>query len=443
MRIVNLRKENWQEDPELSRIKTRGQGLENKYATSVLEIIENVRKYGDTAVFGYAKKFDRVELTPENVRVSEKEIEEAFEKVEPEVIDAIKLAVDRVRKFHEHQKENSYFVTEPGMVLGQKVIPLESAGIYVPGGKASYPSSVIMNAVPAKVAGVEKVVMVTPAIESLEVNPYSLVAAKLSGVDKIYRVGGAHGVAAIAFGTASIPKVDKIVGPGNIYVALAKKFLFGQVDIDMVAGPSEILVIADETANPEWVAIDLLSQAEHDELAGAFLVTHDEKIARAVVEEITRKLRTLKRKEIAQKSIENFGTVFLTESIYHSCEVANIVAPEHLEVATAEPFALLDLIKNAGAIFLGHYTCESLGDYVLGPNHVLPTGGSARFFSPLGVYDFVKRSSVLYVSRDGFEKISSATALLADVEGLEAHGLAARVRMGSRIKVSEKENVKG
>ncbi|WP_022846718.1 MULTISPECIES: histidinol dehydrogenase [unclassified Desulfurobacterium] len=445
MRIVDLRKENWQEDAELSRIKTRGQGLESKYATSVLEIIENVRKYGDTAVFGYAKKFDRVELTPENVKVSEEEIEEAFEKVKPEVIDAIKLAVDRVRKFHEHQKENSYFVTEPGMVLGQKVIPLESAGIYVPGGKASYPSSVIMNAVPAKVAGVEKVVMVTPAIGSLEVNPYSLVAAKLSGVDEIYRVGGAHGVAAIAFGTASIPKVDKIVGPGNIYVALAKKFLFGQVDIDMVAGPSEILVIADETANPEWVAIDLLSQAEHDELAGAFLVTHDDRIAQAVIEEVNRKLKTLKRKEIAQKSIENFGTVFLTENVYHSCEVANIVAPEHLEVATAEPFALLDFIKNAGAIFLGHYTCESLGDYVLGPNHVLPTGGSAKFFSPLGVYDFVKRSSVLYVSRDGFERVSSATALLADVEGLEAHSLAARVRAGSRIKVStkEEENVKG
>ncbi|WP_456437468.1 histidinol dehydrogenase [Desulfurobacterium sp.] len=445
MRIVDLRKENWQEDAELSRIKTRGQGLESKYATSVLEIIENVRKYGDTAVFGYAKKFDRVELTPENVKVSEEEIEEAFEKVKPEVIDAIKLAVDRVRKFHEHQKENSYFVTEPGMVLGQKVIPLESAGIYVPGGKASYPSSVIMNAVPAKVAGVEKVVMVTPAIGSLEVNPYSLVAAKLSGVDEIYRVGGAHGVAAIAFGTASIPKVDKIVGPGNIYVALAKKFLFGQVDIDMVAGPSEILVIADETANPKWVAIDLLSQAEHDELAGAFLVTHDDRIAQAVIEEVNRKLKTLKRKEIAQKSIENFGTVFLTENVYHSCEVANIVAPEHLEVATAEPFALLDFIKNAGAIFLGHYTCESLGDYVLGPNHVLPTGGSAKFFSPLGVYDFVKRSSVLYVSRDGFERVSSATALLADVEGLEAHSLAARVRAGSRIKVStkEEENVKG
>jgi histidinol dehydrogenase len=270
--------------------------------------------------------------------------------------------------------------------------------------------------------------MITPARETLEVNPYSLVAAKLSGVDEIYRVGGAHGVAAIAFGTESIPKVDKIVGPGNIYVALAKKFLFGTVDIDMVAGPSEILVIADETANPEWVAVDLLSQAEHDELAGAFLVTHREDVADAVISALSDTLKKLKRKEIAQKSIENFGTAFITRDIYHSCEVANLVAPEHLEVATKEPFALLEYIKNAGAIFLGHYTCESLGDYVLGPNHVLPTGGSARFFSPLGVYDFVKRSSVLYVCREGFEKVSQPAKILAECEGLEAHGLAVKVR---------------
>ena len=398
MKKVDLRKEGWEKNPELLRIKNRGQGLESKYAQSVLEIIENVKNFGDSAVFSYARKFDKVELTSENLRVSEEEIEDAFKKVEPEVIEAIKTAVERVRRFHEHQKENSYFVTESGVVLGQKVIPLESVGIYVPGGKASYPSSVIMNAVPAKVAGVEKVVMITPARETLEVNPYSLVAAKLSGVDEIYRVGGAHGVAAIAFGTESIPKVDKIVGPGNIYVALAKKFLFGTVDIDMVAGPSEILVIADETANPEWVAVDLLSQAEHDELAGAFLVTHREDVADAVISALSDTLKKLKRKEIAQKSIENFGTAFITRDIYHSCEVANLVAPEHLEVATKEPFALLEYIKNAGAIFLGHYTCESLGDYVLGPNHVLPTGGSARFFSPLGVYDFVKRSSALYVS---------------------------------------------
>ncbi|SNR65203.1 histidinol dehydrogenase [Desulfurobacterium atlanticum] len=438
MKIVDLRKSNWESDPDLNRIKNRGQGLEGKYAQSVLEIIENVRKYGDTAVFGYAKKFDRVDLTPENVKVSEIEIEETFKKVEPEAVEAIKLAVERVKRFHEHQKENSYFVTEDGMVLGQKVTPLDSAGIYVPGGKASYPSSVIMNAVPAKVAGVKKVIMVTPAIGSLKVNPYSLVAAKLSGVDEIYRVGGAHGVAAIAFGTASIPKVDKIVGPGNIYVALAKKFLFGQVDIDMVAGPSEILIIADETANPEWVAVDLLSQAEHDELAGSFLVTHDEKTAFETVEKVNELLKKLKRKEIAKKSIENFGTVFLTENVKHSCEVANVIAPEHLEVATKEPFALLDNIKNAGAIFLGHYTCESLGDYLLGPNHVLPTGGSAKFFSPLGVYDFIKRSSILYVSKEGFEKVSSFTALLADIEGLEAHGLAARIRDEKKIKVAQK-----
>jgi len=433
MRTVNLRKDGWERKPELLRIKNRGQGLEGKYARSVLEIIENVRNYGDSAVFSYAKKFDRVELTPENVKVSEKEIEEAFKKVPAEVIEALRFAVERVRKFHEHQKENSYFTTEPGIILGQKVTPLERVGVYVPGGKASYPSSVVMNVVPAKVAGVERVVMITPAVGTLEVNPYTLVAAKLSGVDEIYRVGGAHGVAAIAFGTQSLPKVDKIVGPGNIFVALAKKFLFGTVDIDMVAGPSEILVIADETANPDWIATDLLSQAEHDELAGAFLVTHDDRIARETVEAVEEKLKNLKRKEIARKSIENFGTVFLTRDIYHSCQVANEIAPEHLEVATKEPFALLDHIKHAGAIFLGHHTCESLGDYVLGPNHVLPTGGSARFFSPLGVYDFIKRSSILYVSPEGFKEVSKAARELAECEGLEAHRLAVEVREAIKL----------
>jgi len=433
MRLIDLRGEGWERNPELLRIKNRGQGLESKYAQSVLEIIENVKNFGDNAVFSYAKKFDRVELTPENVRVSEEEIEEAFKKVPQEVIEALKFAVERVKKFHEHQKENSYFITEPGIFLGQKVVPLERVGVYVPGGKASYPSSVVMNAVPAKVAGVEKVVMITPAVGSLEVNPYTLVAARLSGVDEIYRVGGAHGVAAIAFGTQSLPKVDKIVGPGNIFVALAKKFLFGTVDIDMVAGPSEILVIADETANPDWVATDLLSQAEHDELAGSFLVTHDETIAKETIKAVSGKLKGLKRKEIAQKSIENFGTIFLTRDIYHSCQVANEIAPEHLEVATKEPFALLDLIKHAGAIFLGHHTCESLGDYVLGPNHVLPTGGSARFFSPLGVYDFVKRSSVLYVSPEGFRRVSEPARILAEAEGLEAHRLAVEVREAIKL----------
>jgi histidinol dehydrogenase len=429
MKRVDLRKSNWREDPDLLRIKNRGQGLESKYAPAVLEIIENVRKYRDSAVFSYAKKFDKVDLNSENVRVSEEEIEKAFRVADQSVVEAIKVAVERVRKFHEKQRENSYFMTDGDILLGQKVEPISSVAVYVPGGKAVYPSSVIMNTVPAKVAGVEKVVMITPAVGSLELNPYVLVSAKLSGVDEIYRVGGAHGVSAVAFGTESIPKVDKIVGPGNIYVALAKKFLFGIVDIDMIAGPSEILVIADETANAEWVAVDLLSQAEHDELAGAFLVTHSESLAEEVAKKVWEILARLERKEIAQKSIENFGTCFITEDLYHSCEVANEIAPEHLEVVVEEPFSVLGMIKNAGAIFLGEHTCESLGDYVLGPNHVLPTGGSARFFSPLGVYDFIKRSSVIYVGRKGFMKLAGHTVSLAECEGLEAHALSVKVRM--------------
>jgi len=429
MRRVDLRKSNWREDPDLLRIKNRGQGLESKYAPAVLEIIENVRKYRDSAVFSYAKKFDKVDLNSENVRVSEEEIEKAFRVADQSVVEAIKVAVERVRKFHEKQRENSYFMTDGDILLGQKVEPISSVAVYVPGGKAVYPSSVIMNTVPAKVAGVEKIVMITPAVGSLELNPYVLVSAKLSGVDEIYRVGGAHGVSAVAFGTESIPKVDKIVGPGNIYVALAKKFLFGIVDIDMIAGPSEILVIADETANAEWVAVDLLSQAEHDELAGAFLVTHSESLAEEVARKVWEILARLERKEIAQKSIENFGTCFITEDLSHSCEVANEIAPEHLEVVVEEPFSVLGMIKNAGAIFLGEHTCESLGDYVLGPNHVLPTGGSARFFSPLGVYDFIKRSSVIYVGRKGFMKLAGHTVSLAECEGLEAHALSVKVRM--------------
>ena len=427
---MDLRKENWREDPDLLRIKERGVGLEREYAQSVLEIIENVRENGDEALFSYAERFDGVKLTPGSVKVSEREFDEAFRKVDRKVVEAIEVAVERVRSFHERQRENSYFITEEGMVLGQKVVPLESAGIYVPGGKASYPSSVIMNAVPAKVAGVERVAMFTPAIGSPEVNPYTLVAAKISGVDEVYRVGGAHGIAAAALGTRSIPRVDKIVGPGNIYVALAKKFLFGTVDIDMVAGPSEILVIADETSNPEWVAVDLLSQAEHDELAGSFLVTHSEGVARETIRYVKDYLKRLKRRDIAEKSMERFGTAFLTFDVNHSCDVSNLIAPEHLEVVTEEPFSLLDRLRNAGAIFLGRYTCESLGDYVLGPNHVLPTGGSARFFSPLGVYDFYKRSSILYVSREGFERVGSYAFSLSQVEGLEAHGLSVKVREG-------------
>jgi histidinol dehydrogenase len=428
VRKVDLRKKGWEKDPDLLRIKNRGQGLESEYAGAVLEIVESVRESGDKALFAYAERFDRVRLTPENVKVSESEIDSAFEKVEPCVVDAIKFAVERVRRFHKSQVETSYFLTGKGIILGQKVTPLEKVGIYVPGGKAPYPSSVIMCAVPAKVAGVKEVVMITPAVGSTSLDPHILVAARLSGVDQIYRVGGAHGVSALAFGTESIPKVDKIVGPGNVYVALAKKFLFGVVDIDMVAGPSEVLVIADESANPEWVALDLLSQAEHDELAGAFLVTHAEELADRVICAVEEKLGTLARKEIAEKAIENYGTAFVTESLEHSCEVANLIAPEHLEVAVKEPFALLDSVRNAGAVFLGHYTCEPLGDYVLGPNHVLPTGGSARFFSPLGVYDFVKRTSVMYVDRSAFAEVAVPTQVLAECEGLGAHRLAVEAR---------------
>ncbi len=441
MRLVDLRTQGWEKNEELLRIRDRGQGLEREYAPVVLEIIDNVREKGDEALFYYARKFDKVELPPDNVKVSQEEIEEAFKEVPTEVIDALKFAIERVKKFHEHQKENSYFITEPGILLGQKVLPLERVGVYVPGGKASYPSSVVMNVVPAKVAGVERVIMITPTVGTLKVNPYTLVAAKLSGVDEIYRVGGAHGIAALALGTETLPKVDKIVGPGNVYVALAKKFLFGTVDIDMVAGPSEILVIADERANPDWVAADLLSQAEHDELAGSFLVSHSEELVLEVVEKLKEKLKSLKRREIAQKSIERFGVAFITRDVYHSCQVSNLIAPEHLEVAVKEPFSLLDHIKHAGAIFLGHYTCESLGDYVLGPNHVLPTGGSARFFSPLGVYDFVKRSSVIYVSEEGFKRVSSAARELAQCEGLEAHRLAVEVREAFKLLAKKTERV--
>ncbi len=438
MRLIDLRYDSWESNAELRRVTRRGQFLESRYSKIVTEIIENIRKLGDKALFSYAEKLDGVSLNAKNVRVSDKEIDRAFETADRETVEAIKVAVERVKRFHEHQRENSYFTTEPGIVLGQKILPLENVGIYVPGGKAAYPSSVIMTAVPAKVAGVKNIIMATPAVKTLDLNPYALIAAKLSGVNTIYKVGGAHAIAAMALGTESIPKVDKIVGPGNIFVALAKKLLFGTVDIDMVAGPSEILVVADETANPDWVASDLLSQAEHDELAGSFLVTHIEAMATEVLGFVREKLQHLKRKAIAEKSIGNFGTAFLTKNINQSCDVANRIAPEHLELAVSEPFSILDRIKNAGAIFLGHYACEPLGDYILGPNHVLPTGGSARFFSPLGVYDFLKRSSVIYVSEEGFKSISKNAKKLAECEGLEAHKLAVEAREAIRIVINKK-----
>ncbi len=432
MKVVRLSGSDWRKNDRLVEIKNRGKGLEGKFLKAVEEIIENVQRFGDEAVFGFAKKFDGFDATADNIWVSDSEVKEAFKALDPELIKAIETSVSRVRQFHEKQIENSYFSCERGVFLGQRVIPLEKVAVYVPGGKASYPSSVIMNAVPAKVAGVKEVIALTPAKSDGKVNPATLVAAKLSGVDRIAKLGGAHAIAAAALGTQSIPKVDKIVGPGNIFVALAKKLLFGTVDIDMVAGPSEILVIADSTAHPAWVAADLLSQAEHDELAGAFLVTDDEKLSEEVLKKVEEFLRELPRADIARKSIERFGTVFLTESLEHSVEVANEIAPEHLELAVKDPFSILSEIKNAGAVFLGHYASEPLGDYILGPNHVLPTGGSAKFFSPLGVYDFLKRISVIYVSEEGFSRLFEDAVKLATAEGLSAHANSLLVRKNHR-----------
>ncbi len=425
MKIVDLRDRPWRFDDRLRFLASRGDILTEEYEESVKEIIRNVKERGDDALIEYTERFDGLKLTPDTIEVPYEELENAYEELEEEVKEALEIAEERIRLFHEKQLERSFFKEEDGIVLGQKVLPLERVGVYVPGGKAAYPSTVLMNVVPAVVAGVEEIVMVSP-----KPNKYTLAAAYIAGVSRVFQIGGAQAVAALAYGTGTIPKVDKIVGPGNIYVALAKKLLFGVVDIDMIAGPSEILVIADDSADPDWVATDLLSQAEHDELAAAILLTPSETLADKVKESTYRILSTLQRKEIASKSLERFGTIFITEDLYHACEVANFVAPEHLEIITEEPMALLPYIKHAGAIFMGKYTTESLGDYVLGPNHTLPTGGTARFFSPLGVYDFIKRSSVLYVSKEGFDRISDLAEAIAKAEGLEAHALAVRIRRG-------------
>ena len=425
MKIIDLRGFIWEENEHLKRIKNRGEILSEEYENTVKSIINEVRKRGDAALIEYTNRFDRANIKrPEELEIPFSELKRAYEEIPDELRDALEFAAVRIRKFHEHQKEKSFITTEEdGIILGQKVTPLERVGVYVPGGKAQYPSTVLMNIVPAKVAGVEEIIMVSP-----NPNPFTLAAAFVAGVNKVFRIGGAQAVAALAYGTETVPKVDKIVGPGNIYVALAKKLLYGTVDIDMVAGPSEILVIADESANAEWVAADLLSQAEHDELAGAFCVTDSFDFALKVKDEVEKQLQTLERREIAQKSVENWGTIFVVEDMEEACRLANLIAPEHLEIASAEPWKLLNKIKHAGAIFLGHYTTEPLGDYVLGPNHTLPTGGTARFYSPLGVYDFVKRSSILYVDREGFETVKNAAKVLAQYEGLTAHRRAVEVR---------------
>ena len=399
------------------------------YTETVQSIVDQVKAKGDEALFAFTKEFDKAEVSAETVRVGEEEIEEAYRQVKPELLAVMKRSLENIRSYHEKQKRNSWFDARPdGTILGQKVTPLASAGVYVPGGKAAYPSSVLMNIIPAQVAGVERIVMVTPPGKNGRVNPVTLTAAHLAGATEVYRVGGAQAVAALAFGTQSIPRVDKIVGPGNIFVALAKKAVYGHVSIDSIAGPSEILVIADGGANPRYVAADLLSQAEHDELASAILVTDSRELAQAVSAEVDGFLKVLSRREIIEKSLENYGYILVVDSMEQAVEAANAIAPEHLEIVTANPFALMTKIRNAGAIFLGEYSSEPLGDYYAGPNHILPTNGTARFFSPLSVDDFVKKSSIIYYSREALAAAHGDIEAFAEAEGLTAHANSIKVR---------------
>ncbi|MCX7841922.1 MAG: histidinol dehydrogenase [Clostridia bacterium] len=395
----------------------------------VEEIVKRIKLEGDKALLEYTRAFDKVELVPGRIRVSREEIDNAYEKVDKKLVEVIRKAKKNIEDFHSKQKENSWFSAEKdGVILGQLYRPLEAVGVYVPGGTAAYPSSVLMNVVPAKVAGVERVVMVTPPKDT-GVNPSVLVAASEAGVDEIYRVGGAQAVAALAFGTASVPRVDKIVGPGNAYVAMAKKMVYGYCDIDAIAGPSEITVVADESANPKFVAADLLSQAEHDMLASSVLVTTSESLAEGVAQELERQIALLERKDISRKSIDDFGAVVIVNNIEEALDVVNRIAPEHLELCVNEPFNLLGGIKNAGAIFLGHYASEPMGDYLAGPNHVLPTSGTARFFSPLNVGDFVKKSSVISYTKKALKAVCEDVMLFAEAEGLAAHANAIRIRL--------------
>ncbi len=404
----------------------------DSYTEAVNAVIADVKKQGDKAVFAYTKQFDQVVLDASNIRVTKEEIEEAYQLVDQNLIAVIRNALTNIKSYHDKQRQNSWFDSQPnGIILGQKVTPPESVGVYVPGGKAVYPSSVLMNIIPAKVAGVSKIIMTTPPGKDGKVNPNTLVAAHEAGADEIYKVGGAQAIAALAFGTESIPKVDKIVGPGNIYVALAKKAVFGYVSIDSVAGPSEILVIADETANPRFVAADLLSQAEHDELASAVLVTTSEALAKAVSKEVEDFVAVLSRKEILEKSLENYGYILLVKDLAEAIDVANEIASEHLEIVTKDPFTVMTKIKNAGAIFLGEYSSEPLGDYFAGPNHVLPTNGTARFFSPLSVDDFIKKSSIISYSKEALEPIHKDIIKFAEAEQLTAHANSIKVRFES------------
>lgn len=404
-----------------------------KYEESVREILDAVRERRDEALFEYTKRFDGADINASNILVTEGEIEEAYGMVDPNLLEVILKALVNIRSYHEKQMQYSWFDSKPdGTLLGQKVTALQRIGIYVPGGKAAYPSSVLMNVMPAKVAGVEEIIMVTPPGKDGRVTPTTLVAAKEAGVDKIYKAGGAQAVGALAYGTESIPKVDKIVGPGNIYVALAKKAVYGHVSIDSIAGPSEILVLADETANPRYAAADLLSQAEHDELASAILVTTSMELAKQVSEWVKRFTEELSRGEIIQKSLNNYGHILVADNMEEAIDAANEIASEHLEIMTADPFNVMTKIRNAGAIFIGEYSSEPLGDYFAGPNHVLPTNGTAKFFSPLSVDDFIKKSSIISYSREALEKIHTDIEQFAEAEHLTAHANSIRVRFDGK-----------
>ena len=400
-----------------------------QYEASVKEILDKVKEEKDAAVFAYTAKFDGAELTADTIEVTDAEIEEAYAQVDDTLLTVIRKAKDNIESYHAKQRQNSWFDSKPdGTILGQKITPLHRVGVYVPGGKAVYPSSVLMNVMPAKVAGVDEIIMVTPPGKNGKVSPNTLVAAKEAGVDKIYKVGGAQAIAALAYGTESIPKVDKIVGPGNIYVALAKKAVYGHVSIDSIAGPSEILVVADETANPRYVAADLLSQAEHDELASAILVTTSEKLAHEVSDQVDGFLKELSRAEIISKSLDNYGYILLADTMEDVIDVANEIASEHLEIQTKNPFEVMTKIRNAGAIFIGEYASEPLGDYFAGPNHILPTNGTAKFFSPLSVDDFIKKSSIISYSREALQKVHKDIESFAKAEQLTAHANSIHVR---------------
>ena len=400
-----------------------------QYEASVKEILDKVKEEKDAAVFAYTAKFDGAELTADTIEVTNAEIEEAYAQVDDTLLTVIRKAKDNIESYHAKQRQNSWFDSKPdGTILGQKITPLHRVGVYVPGGKAVYPSSVLMNVMPAKVAGVDEIIMVTPPGKNGKVSPNTLVAAKEAGVDKIYKVGGAQAIAALAYGTESIPKVDKIVGPGNIYVALAKKAVYGHVSIDSIAGPSEILVVADETANPKYVAADLLSQAEHDELASAILVTTSEKLAHEVSDQVDGFLKELSRAEIISKSLDNYGYILLADTMEDVIDVANEIASEHLEIQTKNPFEVMTKIRNAGAIFIGEYASEPLGDYFAGPNHILPTNGTAKFFSPLSVDDFIKKSSIISYSREALQKVHKDIESFAKAEQLTAHANSIHVR---------------